>query len=207
MTTRFYERYWETDWEELADFNRKWPTLAPLVPRAPGITVLDFGCGNGHVLSEIARLNPHAKLIGLDVAENALVPARAKVPAGDFRKIDDGGPFPVAAASVDFVFTSEVIEHVHDTENAFRELKRIVRPGGSMLVTVPYHGFLKNLALVLFRFESHFNPTGSHIRFYTKRSLTEMLAGNGFTVTRCGYYGRFYPFSHSIFVIAERVRG
>jgi len=201
----FYERYWSRGEDELSDFNLKWPKLAPLVPREGNITILDFGCGKGHILSEIARLNPTAKLIGLDVSEKALAAAREKVAGVDFKKIEDGVAFPLPDASVDFIFSSEVIEHVYDTENAFRELARVLRPGGTMLMTAPFHGLLKNFAIVLFGFDRHFDPAGPHVRFFTRKSLTGMMEKAGFRVISHGYYGRFYPFPHSIFVLAERV--
>lgn len=130
--------------------------------------------------------------------------ARTQVLRAKFEKIEDGGAFPIPDGSIDFVFSSEVIEHVYDTENAVREISRVLKPGGKLLVTTPFHGLFKNLVLVLFGFDIHFNPIGPHIRFFTKRSLTELLRGYGLHACEYGYYGRFYPLSHSILVIAQK---
>jgi len=200
----FYERYWEGDKEALADFDLKWPVLSAYIPKDEGIALLDFGCGKGHILSAIAKWNSNAKLAGCDVSETALQTAHAKMPNVAFHKIVDGGPIPLPDATVDFVFSSEVIEHVYDTENAVREIARVLRSGGKFLVTVPYHGFFKNLALVCFGFDTHFDPTGGHIRFFSKKSLTALLEKNGLMVQKYAYYGRVYPFSHSIVVLATK---
>jgi SAM-dependent methyltransferase len=203
MARPFYERYW-ADASDLSDFDLKWPVLSRFIPRERSVTILDFGCGKGHVLSEIRRINPHATLIGVDVSEEAVTGARERVSTARFSAIEDGGPLPLSDASVDFAFSSEVLEHVYDTENAFREVSRVLRPGGRALITVPYHGLLKNLAIVMFGFDRHFDPAGAHVRFFTKRSLSRMLAAVGLTVRTCGYYGRLWPFSHSVYVIAEK---
>ena len=200
-----YERYWEHRGSEaLSDLALKWPRLAAFVPRGPGLTIADFGCGNGEIIQRMRELNPGAGYVGLDVSATALAAARARHPDAAFHRIEDGGPLPLEDGSVDFVFSSEVIEHVYDTGNAFRELARVLRQGGSLLMTTPYHGLLKNLAILLRGFDRHFDPAGPHIRFFTTRGLLAALRGVGLQATRHGYYGRFYPFSHSIYVISEK---
>lgn len=54
----FYERYWSGNAKVLSDFDLKWPTLSKFIPTEKNIAILDFGCGKGHILSEIAKLNP-----------------------------------------------------------------------------------------------------------------------------------------------------
>lgn len=200
----FYERYWGRASGHLGDFALKWPKLERFIPRDAGIAILDFGCGNGALIGEMKKLNPAARFVGLDVSGVALREARARFPKDAFHEIRDGDPFPLPDGSVDFIFSSEVIEHVYDTENAARELARVLRKGGSLLLTAPYHGFFKNLAIALFGFDRHFNPTGPHVRFFSRRTLTCLLERQGLRVVGYDYYGRVYPFSHSIVVRARR---
>lgn len=203
---KFYEKYWsENETHQRGDFDLKWPKLKQYIPETSAITILDFGCGAGHILSEIRKINPNAKLIGLDVSESALVEARKLLPEAEFHKIEDGGKFPLDNEIVDFIFTSEVIEHVYDTENAVQELFRILRPGGGMLLTTPYHGFLKNLSIVLSgKFDTHFDPVGPHVRFFSNKTLFGLLKKVGFSIEKYGYYGRFFPLSHSIYLVASK---
>ncbi len=204
MTRSFYENYWSGGTGHLSDFTLKWPKLKKYTPLEKGAVVLDFGCGKGEILKEMEKVNPNAQYIGLDVSQTALDSARRELPEVEFHKVEDGGPFPLPDASVDFVFSSEVIEHVYDTDDAASEIARILRPGGKLLMTTPYHGFFKNLAIVLFGFDRHFDPVGPHVRFFSKRTLANLLEKNGLKIAEHGYYGRFYPFSHSIFVLAQK---
>lgn len=166
--------------------------------------MLDFGCGAGHLIHEMRRVNPGARLIGIDVSEEALQRAKEHCPYAEFHRIDDGGTAPLHDGSVDFILSSEVIEHVYDTENMVAEIARILRPGGRLLLTTPYHGFFKNLAIVLFGFDRHFNPIGPHVRFFSKQTLTALLERHGLRVIAYDYYGRVYPLSHSMIVLAEK---
>lgn len=204
MTKKFYENYWEKQEDYLSDFFLKWPKLEKFIPKNDSIVIVDFGCGNGKILGEIIKINLKAKLIGLDVSETALEEAKKNLSEVEFYKIVDGEKFPLNDGIADFIFSSEVIEHIYDTENAFKEITRILKPGGKILFTTPYHGFIKNLLIAFFAFNKHFNPTGAHIRFFTKKTLLGLLNKNNFKLIKVGYYGRFWPISHSIFILAEK---
>jgi len=73
------------------------------------------------------------------------------------------------------IYASEVIEHALDTDGMFREFNRCLKPSGKLILTCPYHGFLKNVLVVMLNFEKHFNPVGGHIRFYSLKSLKAIL--------------------------------
>lgn len=200
---KFYERYWGAREDHLDDFPLKWPKLEPRIPREKGITIMDFGCGAGHLIEEMHRVNPVAHFIGVDVSREALMRAKTRCPYAGFH-LENDGAVPLVAGSVDFVLSSEVIEHVYDTENMAAEVARVLRSGGRLLLTTPYHGFLKNLLIALFSFDMHFDPVGPHVRFFSKRTLTALLERHGMKVIEYHYYGRVYPLSHSIVVLAEK---
>jgi len=68
-------------------------------------------------------------------------------------------------------------------------MHRVLRPGGRLLVTVPYHGRFKNLLIALFKWDEHFVPSNPHIRFYSKRTLSRIAGAAGFRSIRirtCG---------------------
>jgi SAM-dependent methyltransferase len=210
----FYEDYWSKrldevqrgiDFNEQRHFHLKWPKLHRYIPKGDGVVIVDFGCGDGRIIKEMQVLNPNARFIGLDVSETALARASAFLPAAEFYKVIDGGAFPLADSSVDFLITSEVIEHVYDTRKAFSEISRVLTLGGRLLLTTPYHGFVKNLLILLLNhFDKHFDPTGPHIRFFSKKSLISCLTKVGLKDKKHGYFGRFYPISHCIYVLAEK---
>jgi SAM-dependent methyltransferase len=144
----------------------------------PGERVLDLGCGAGRFVA--ALRDAGADPVGVELAEAALERARRAVPGADLRLLEPDGSLPLEHASVDLVWCSEVLEHVADTAHALLETRRVLRPGGRLLVTVPYHGRVKGAAIALLRFDAHFDPLGQHLRFYTRSSLAATLAGSGF---------------------------
>ena len=175
-----------SSWADLPDDPEPWRWArrrALLLAEArPDERVLDLGCGAGRF---VGALRDHGcEAIGVDVAEAALERARRNVPGGDFRRIGDDGSLPLEHRSVDLVWCSEVLEHVADTGGLLVEARRVLRPGGRMLVTVPFHGRVKAALISLTRFEAHFDPLGAHLRFYTRRSLAAALAGAGFDDVR-----------------------
>ena len=98
-------------------------------------------------------------------------------------------PLPLEDSSIDLVWCSEVLEHVPDTAHTLSEIRRVLRTGGRLLVTTPYHGRARDVAIALARFESHFDPLGQHLRFYTRRSLRTTLAAFAFDDIRLSTFG------------------
>lgn len=153
-----------------------------LAEARPGERVLDLGCGAGRFVAALQRAG--ADPVGVEIAEAALERARANAPGADLRRLVDDGSIPLEHASVDLVWCSEVLEHVADTAHLLLEVRRVLRPGGRLLVTVPEHGRAKAALIALTRFESHFDPLGQHLRFYTRRSLAATLEHAGFEDVR-----------------------
>jgi len=153
----------------------------------PGDRVLDLGCGAGRFVA--ALRDAGADPIGVELAEAALERARANAPGADLRRLADDGSLPLEHASVDLVWCSEVLEHVADTEHLLLEVRRVLRPGGRLLATVPFHGRVKAALISLGRFEAHFDPLGQHLRFYTRGSLTATFRHAGFDPVRVRAWG------------------
>lgn len=208
MDTRnnFYEKFWkEHQNETLNDFFYKWPAIKKYLPKNRKITILDFGCGSGILFEKLKKLNPHSRLIGIDVSKEAIKLAREKFPNDNFYIIQDGQTFPISDKSIDFILATDVIEHVYETNKTLAEFYRILKPDGKLLLTTPYHGLIKNLIIVLFYFEKIFDPVEAHIRFYTKKSLFSVLKKYKFEIQKYNYFGRFYPLSRAILVLANKV--
>jgi SAM-dependent methyltransferase len=152
-----------------------------------GERVLDLGCGTGRFVA--ALRDAGADAVGVELAETALRRARANVPGADLRLVEPDGSLPLEHGSVDLVWCSEVLEHVADTEHVLLEVRRVLRPGGRLLVTVPFHGRVKAALIGLLRFDQHFDPLGQHLRFYTRSSLQATLARAGFDAVRVRPWG------------------
>jgi SAM-dependent methyltransferase len=147
----------------------------------PGLRVLDLGAGDGTFASELAGAG--CSVVAVDVAEEALRRARARVPGLDARRVVEGAPLPLDEDSVDVVWAGEVLEHVADVVGLLAEVRRVLPWGGTLLATTPYHGRLALAALALLpgaAFEDHFDPRADHLRFFTARSLEAVVRDTGF---------------------------
>jgi len=108
--------------------------LTRLVP--PGLEVADVGTGTGILAQELARLG--ARVIAIDHSPRMLEAARAKLDAADVGGVElragEAHALPVDDASVDAAFTHMVLHYLPSPGEAIREMARIVRPGGSVVV-------------------------------------------------------------------------
>jgi 2-polyprenyl-3-methyl-5-hydroxy-6-metoxy-1,4-benzoquinol methylase len=144
------------------------------------LRVLDVGCGEAQLTALIARAG--FAVVGIDVAEEPLRRARKLQGDLDLRLVPAEGAWPLEDASFDVVWAGETIEHVTDTATWLSELRRVLRSGGSLLLSTPAHERLALLGLALSgrRFDRHFDPRSDHVRFYSRRTLARLLADFGF---------------------------
>lgn len=200
--SKFYEDYWKNK-EILEDFSYKWSAIKKFIPEEKGIKILDFGCGKGRILKEIIKINPGARITGIDVSKTALSYARKGFKTCTFIKIEEGKKLPFKTSTFDFIVALDVLEHIYDTRLAFSELTRVLKPKGKILITVPYYGLIKNIIIAFFAFEFVYTPRTPHIRFYTKRSLIKEMESVGLVKEQFGYYGRFFPISNGMFCLSS----
>jgi 2-polyprenyl-6-hydroxyphenyl methylase/3-demethylubiquinone-9 3-methyltransferase len=120
-----------------------------------------------------------------------------------FETIPCENQLPFAGGTFDACFSSEVIEHLFDVPGWISEVHRVLVRGGLLLLTTPYHGWLKNVAIATLCFDRHFAPDGEHIRFFTKTSLARCLEEGGFRIEETRGIGRLYLLWKSMFVVAR----
>jgi SAM-dependent methyltransferase len=101
------------------------------LPLPPDARILDAGCGSGRMLDE---LRPRGRLTGVDSNPHAVTATRRR---GHVAWQCDIERMPFADASFDLVTCFDVIEHTPDDRRTLRELRRVTRPGGTLVVTVP----------------------------------------------------------------------
>ncbi|HZZ20307.1 MAG TPA: class I SAM-dependent methyltransferase [Opitutaceae bacterium] len=189
----YYDEYWAGGRATYSGANqgyasnfRRWMAgeLADLPPDAP---IIEVGCGDGSFTRDLSALS--SSVTAIDISELQIEENARSMPAIRFRQHDVAEPFPFADGSFDVVWCSEVLEHLFNPLFAMQEMHRILKPGGRLLLTVPYHGVFKNLLIVLFKWDVHFSPSNPHIRFYTRRTLEGMTREAGFEDIRtrtCG---------------------
>ena len=103
-----------------------------------GLRVVDAGCGTGYAASYLVRAGAK-HVTGIDVSEKAISYCRAHFsePATDFIVADLSIGISVPSGSVDVIFSSQAMEHLGDIENFPSEFRRVLKPGGLMVVAVP----------------------------------------------------------------------
>jgi SAM-dependent methyltransferase len=172
---------------------------------------LDFGCYDGAFLRTLTLKSPR-RLVGVDASSEAIERARRLAPDIDFIRVAPDSPLPFANGEFDSVSLLDVLEHVADQPALLGELRRVLRPEGRLIVTVPgRHVFsVMDLGNLKFRFprlhhrfyrlrhtEDEYrrryveNPDGligdisagkRWHEHFSRRRLTQLLGQNGFRV-------------------------
>ncbi len=159
-----------------------------------GDRLLDLGCGFGRHAFEAARRGADVVALdaGRDEVDGVVATFGAMAQAGELSADRVSGaavqgdalhlPFP--DGTFDRVICSEVLEHIPDDGAAMAELTRVLRPGGTMAVTVPR--FFPELVNWALSDEYHLVP-GGHVRIYRRSVIESRLGSAGLSVTGRGY--------------------
>ena len=171
--------------------------------RTDPAVVIDLGCGDGSALAVAAGPHPAHRFVGIDWSGDALRQAQAL--GLTVVRADLAAPgLPVADGAADVVIMSELIEHLVDPDGAVAEARRVLRPGGSLLLSTPNLAAWYNRGLLALGIQPVFSEVSlhgvfgrpgrvvaGHLRLFTRRALTEFLTASGFrcvTVTGARYH-------------------
>jgi len=160
------------------------PPILKLAGRIGNDTrVLDVGCGNGSTAGQFIDLG--CKVVGVDLSEQGIAQARQAHPQGRFEVLaaTDDLPETLGENPFDIVVSTEVVEHLYAPRLWARGCFHALRPGGRLICTTPYHGYLKNLALSLAnKWDTHADPLwdGGHIKLWSRSTLKSLLEEAGF---------------------------
>jgi 2-polyprenyl-6-hydroxyphenyl methylase/3-demethylubiquinone-9 3-methyltransferase len=167
--------------------------------------LFELGCGNGSVADALARRG--WQVTGVDPSVEGIRQANAAYPDLELRNgsaYDDlqaqYGQFPV-------VLSLEVVEHVYAPRQYARTLFDLLRPSGVAILSTPYHGYWKKLALALSgRMDRHFTALWDHghIKFWSMDTLGELLRESGFVDIRFERVGRVPALAKSMIAVARK---
>jgi SAM-dependent methyltransferase len=154
----------------------------------PGERALDMGCGAGRHAFEMFRRGADVVALDQDADELAGVGemfaamrAAGEVPVSAEADVKQGDALalPFADGEFDRVVAAEVLEHIGDDRAAVAELARVLRPGGTMAVTVP-RWLPERICWALS--DAYHQVEGGHLRIYTRTALASRLEGAGLVV-------------------------
>ena len=166
--------------------------------------IFELGCGNGSVANALSTLG--FEVIGVDASEEGIAQAHHSYPDLNLHlgsAYDDlksqYGQFPV-------VISLEVVEHLYFPRTFARTVYDLLEPGGTAIISTPYHGYWKNLAMALTgTMDAHFTALWDHghIKFWSFRSLHGLLRDAGFVNIEFYRVGRIPVLAKSMIAIAR----
>ncbi len=180
--------------------------LLSLLDKEKNHCILDLGCGNGHLVNYLVEKGFNA--FGTDASEMGITIARKTNPDRFFVQDLDTGQLPEGLKNLNFdtIISTEVIEHLFDPAGFIGFCKKTLDNRGELIISTPYHGYLKNLGISIFnKWDSHLSPQwhGGHIKFWSRATLSRLLVSSGFTVTNFKGCGRFPYFWKSMIIKAK----
>lgn len=144
------------------------------VPVPAGAHVLDAGCGSGRLLDELVRVGWHVS--GLDMNPDSVEIARGRGHHDVHQGVVESLPWE--DETFDLITSLDVIEHTADDRISMRELRRVLKTGGRMLITVPAYQAL---------WSSH-DVFNRHYRRYDRKMMRALAADLGLTIERMTYF-------------------
>jgi 2-polyprenyl-3-methyl-5-hydroxy-6-metoxy-1,4-benzoquinol methylase len=167
--------------------------------------VFEVGCGNGSVANHLAEKG--WEVVGVDPSTEGIAHANRNYShlklvrgSADDDLAGSFGQFPV-------VLSLEVVEHVYAPREYAKTLFRLCAGGGVGIVSTPYHGYWKNLAMaVTGKMDEHFTALwdNGHIKFWSMKTLSALLEEAGFTDIRFRRVGRIPAIAMGMIAIARK---
>lgn len=173
--------------------------------RAEKRRLFEMGFGNGSVAFEISR---HGwSVTGVEVSESGLLKARSRYP---HLRLEEGSVYDDLAARYGrfpVVISLEVVEHLYTPRVFAQRMFDLLEPGGLAILSTPYHGYWKNLALaVTGKWDRHLTALWDHghIKFWSPTTISMLLSEAGFLPPAIERVGRIPSLAKSMVVLARR---
>jgi 2-polyprenyl-3-methyl-5-hydroxy-6-metoxy-1,4-benzoquinol methylase len=146
--------------------------------------ILDIGCLDGEISKKLELMGNI--VIGVDISINGLT--KAKQRAIKIVLANGEKALPFHQCTFDMVIASEIIEHLYDTSNFLKQIKRVMRDDGYLILTTPNLATLGNRIRLLFgknpSMDICLEKGPGHIRYFVKSSLKDLLEINGFSIKK-----------------------
>ncbi len=172
--------------------------------------ILDIGCGNGYLLKLIKEILPHSTLVGIDVYNTNI--KGIKITTADINK-----GFPFRKDYFDLVIMGEVIEHLPDPDFILKDIRRILKKKGTLIISTPNLVSWANRIMMLCGIQPFYTETSTqknlgrfysflgqggkvqgHLKIFTYKSLEEILLKEKFKLEKMQGMTFYFPFPISL---------
>jgi 2-polyprenyl-3-methyl-5-hydroxy-6-metoxy-1,4-benzoquinol methylase len=161
------------------------PEMLQFIPESTK-TLIDIGCGEGRFGAAVKRTLPQCEVWGVEPVTAAATIAAQHSDKIVSQKIEEIGDLP--SEYFDIVIMNDVLEHLTYSEPALSIVKRLLKPSGQFIMSLPNVRYYTNVRDLLFKGDWQYEDFGirdrTHFRFFTKKSATRLLSENGFEVTK-----------------------
>jgi len=170
------------------------------------LQVLEVGAGNGFVSNILKREG--YEVTALEPSDDGAYLIATAYPDIKLIKSQIETIEPALNSQYDVVVCLEVVEHVYNPKEFIRSIYKALKQDGRLIITTPYHGYIKNILIALLGLsDKHYTVLweNGHIKFFSIKTLTELLALNGFVCLNTCRFGRVLPqFAESMLAVAEK---
>ncbi len=154
----------------------------------PGLSILELGCALGGNLMHIRWLNRSASLTAVELDASAAKIAKnyGDVSVMDVEKID----FDALNGKFDYVIAGDLIEHLRDPWGLIKNLAKVLKPNGKVIVSIPNVAHVSNIYNLLncrWDYEDEGLLDRTHLRFFTRETMVAMFEEAGFSIEACEY--------------------
>jgi 2-polyprenyl-3-methyl-5-hydroxy-6-metoxy-1,4-benzoquinol methylase len=148
--------------------------------------ILDIGCYDGTFLSLIKNRNNN--LFGVEASDWGAEKSRQEGIEVSQYFFDDRTKLPLEDSFFDLVVAGEIIEHIYDTDFFLEEIRRVLKPGGHLMISTPNIASLGRRIFLLFganpiiELSPNEPESSGHIRYFTFKTLKKILEKHGFKI-------------------------
>lgn len=154
--------FWNGEWAKREpELIERFSIIAEFLRRAGAKKILDIGCGDGLAYTHIKQ-KYGCDYYGTDFSDTAIEKAKATHPDAHYALADCYAQ-PFDDASFDAVLCQEVFEHIDEPQRLAKEMMRLARPGGTIIVSTPFEDFL--------------NTCEEHVWSYTRQDIRDLFNG------------------------------
>ncbi len=221
------KRYLDRVYRATEDLNKQ--SILRLIEARPGGRLLDCGCGDGELTRELADRAGVAEAWGVETVDHRVRAAEAR--GIRIAPIDLNGRLPFEDGHFDIIHANQLLEHLHGTDDFLREVHRLVKPGGYVLLSTnnlaSWHNVISLVlgmqpppmhvssevivgnALDPYRNTRFGSREDSHLRIFSYQALADLCRHHGFRidVLRTSGYYPFPPALARVFTAVDRRHG